>query len=244
MQLIELYQQFIQHYPILNPHAETWELWIKLNKSLSELFKVAIGTILVQNTNWRNVDHAIANLKNVGINSFEQFQKMELKQIKELIKPAGFFNQKATSLQILSTLLLTQQLQMTPPSRQQLLDCKGIGKETADSILLYCFQKAIPVVGTYTRRVFARIRGDVNYLTTTYETIQKEQCKELPQDPEILGRFHALIICHGQNCCQKNTPKCLDCFLQEKCMYGQNHEIDPTIAQIQTLINPPKRKKG
>ena len=242
MQLRKLYQQLNQHYPVLKPHAKTWELWLKPNKRPSELFEVAIGTILVQNTNWRNVNHAVTNLKNEGITSFEQLQKMDPARLKALIKPARFYNQKVLYLQALSTLLVTHQERGILPSRQQLLACKGIGKETADSIRVYCFQQAISVVGTYTRRFLARIRGDVNYLKAPYEAIQNEQSKELPKDPAILGRFHALIVCHGQNHCQKNAPKCLDCFLREKCMYGQNQETDPTIAQIQTLISPPKRK--
>ncbi|MFX1534002.1 MAG: endonuclease III domain-containing protein [Promethearchaeota archaeon] len=242
--LRDLFTQLKQHYPVLDPHATTWELWIKSNKSPSEIFEVAIGTILVQNTNWRNVNKAVFNLKQAGISSFEQLEKMNLEQLKELIKPTGFYNQKAVYLQTLSKLLLTHQIQGTLPSRQQLINCKGIGKETADSILVYCFQQPIPIVGTYTRRFFARVRGNVNYLKMGYEIIQKEQNKDLPKDPEILGRFHALVVCHGQNLCQKTTPKCSKCFLQSECLYGQKHKIDSDIAQIQAIISPPKRKKA
>ena len=242
MWLREVYQHLNEHYSVLEPHAETWELWLKPNKLPVELFEVAIGTILVQNTNWRNVNHAVANLKTAGIRSFDQVQKLDPDQLKALIKPAGFFTQKAASLQALSTLFLTQQSRGTPPSRQHLLACRGIGEETADSILVYCFHHSVAVVGAYTRRVLARIRGDVNYLTTPYEALQHELHQELPKDPEILGRFHALIVCHGQNRCQKTAPKCVDCFLQAKCMYGLHHETDPTITHIQTVISPPKRK--
>ena len=169
---------------------------------------------------------------------------MDLDQLKEQVKPAGFYNQKAVYLQALSSLLTEYQDQSTLPSRQELLACKGIGKETADSILVYCFQQPVPIVGTYTRRFFARIRGDVSYLRKRYETIQQEQSKELPKNPEILARFHALVVCHGQNSCQKSLPRCSTCFLQSKCMYGQNYETDPAIARIQDLISPPKKNPG
>ncbi|MFQ6126376.1 MAG: endonuclease III domain-containing protein [Candidatus Heimdallarchaeota archaeon] len=239
---MKLYQLLIQHYPVLEPHAETWALWLKPNKRPSELFEVAIGAILVQNTNWRNVNHAVANLKRAGITSFDQVQQMDPERLKALIKPAGFLTQKARSLHALSKLLLTQQAHGIPPSRHQLLACRGIGLETADSILAFCFHRPVAVVGTYTRRLFARLRGDVTYLTTPYEALQHELHQDLPQDPEILGRFHALIVCHGQNRCQKTAPKCVDCVLQANCMYGLHYETDPTIAHIQTVISPPKRK--
>ncbi|MFX1253898.1 MAG: endonuclease III domain-containing protein [Promethearchaeota archaeon] len=241
--LKELYNQLKQHYPVLNPHASTWELWIKPNKPPSEVFEVAIGTILVQNTNWRNVNKAVFNLKQAGINSFKQLDNIDLEQLKELIKPAGFYNQKAVYLQTLCKFLLTHQEQGTLPSRQQLLSCKGIGKETADSILVYCFQQPIAIVGTYTRRFFARIHGKVDYLKVPYEMIQKEQNKGLPKNPEVLGRFHALIVCHGQNLCQRTTPKCSKCFLESECLYGQKHKNDSNIAQIQAIISPSKRKE-
>ncbi|MFX0094987.1 MAG: endonuclease III domain-containing protein [Candidatus Hodarchaeota archaeon] len=243
MQLTKLYYELKQHYLILDPHADTWELWIKPNKPPSEIFEVAIGTILVQNTNWRNVNQAVVNLKKEGITSFEQLQKMDLDQLKELIRPAGFFNQKAVYLQALSNLFVSYQAQETLLSRNQLLACKGIGKETADSILLYCFQQPFPVVGIYTRRFLARIRGDINFLKKSYEVIQKEQRRELPVNSEILARFHALVVCHGQNRCQKTAPKCSDCFLLKNCLYGHKHKKDPSIAQIQTIICPSKKKR-
>ena len=242
IQLTELYQQLSNQYPTLEPHAETWDLWVKPNKKPSEIFEVAIGTILVQNTNWRNVNQAISNLKQAGITSFEQLHNVDPILLKELIKPAGFYNQHSVYLQGLSNLYLTYNVQGIFPSRQQLLACKGIGKETADSILVYCFQRPVPVVGTYTRRVLARIYGDVTYLKSSYETIQNEQYSELPNEFEVFGRFHALIVCHSQNYCQKNKPKCVDCILSEKCMYGKNHETNLTIAHIQNAISPPKRK--
>jgi endonuclease-3 related protein len=243
MRLREIYQRLNKHYPALEPHAETWELWIKPNKSCSEIFEVAIGTVLVQNTNWRNVDRAIINLKREGIDSFEQLQKIALEELKELVKPAGFYNQKAVYLQGLSTLLIRHQAQGTLPARQELLSCKGIGNETADSILLYCFQQALPVVGTYTRRFLTRFRGDVTYLRRAYETIQKELSQEFSQNFEGLSRFHALIVCHAQGYCRKRVPNCAGCVLRENCRYGQAPSTDLNLTQIQALINPPRKKR-
>lgn len=242
MRLREIYQQLNRHYLALEPHAETWELWMNPNKSSAEVFEVAIGTVLVQNTNWRNVNHAINNLKREGIISFEQLQKVDLEQLKELVKPAGFYNQKAVYLQGLSALLMTHQARGTVPTQQELLRCKGIGNETADSILLYCFQQAVPVVGTYTRRFLARYRGDITYLRRAYETIQKELSLEFSKNFEELSRFHALIVCHAQGHCRKKAPNCAGCVLHENCRYGQASETDWSIAQIQARINPSRTK--
>lgn len=242
--LSEVYQQLKSFYIRLDPHAETWNLWIKANKSTSETYEVAIGTILVQNTNWKNVDKAIANLKSSNVSSFEHIQRIKLEKLEHLVRPAGFFTQKAQYLKSLSTLLLSCYNHNKSPSRQELIDCKGIGKETADSILVYCFQHPVPIVGTYTRRFLARFLGNVSYLKIKYENIQQELNKDLEKDFEVFGRFHALVVCHGQNLCQKNNPKCSKCFLLDFCIYGHQHKTDPEIAKIQTIITKsPKTKK-
>ncbi|MFQ6126215.1 MAG: hypothetical protein ACE5R6_16645 [Candidatus Heimdallarchaeota archaeon] len=122
-------------------YAETWELWLKPNKPSSELFELAIGTILVQNTNWRNVNRAVANLKHAGVTSFDQLQQIDPERLKALIKPSGFLTQKASSLRALSNLLLTQQARGTPPSRQQLL---AEELEKKPRILSWCIASTAP----------------------------------------------------------------------------------------------------
>ncbi|MFX0013111.1 MAG: endonuclease III domain-containing protein [Promethearchaeota archaeon] len=242
--IFEVYTPLKEHYTKLDPHAETWDLWIKGNKSSLEVYEVAIGTILVQNTNWSNVNKAIENLKNTDITSFKKLQKIPLETLEELIKPAGFYTQKASYLKSLSNLFLIHSDTNTSPSRGELLKCKGIGKETADSILVYCFQQPIPIIGTYTRRFLARIQGNADFLRIKYENLQKVLIEELKEDSEILGRFHALVVVHGQNYCQKNNPLCPECFLLDLCTYGQKHETDSNIAQIQKQITKSlKRKK-
>ncbi|UCG01401.1 MAG: endonuclease [Candidatus Heimdallarchaeota archaeon] len=216
----KVHEQLKDYYIRLDPHAETWELWIKGEKSTLETYEVAVGTILVQNTNWRNVNKAIANLKRANVFSFEELQKIEKEDLEELIKPAGFYIQKSIYLKSLSNLLSTCILNEHTPSREELLACKGVGKETADSILVYCFQQPVPIVGTYTRRFLARIYGDIDYLRKKYEIIQEEIIKVLEKNFEVLGRFHALVVVHGQNYCQKNNPMCLECFLQTSCTYA------------------------
>ncbi|MFX1515245.1 MAG: endonuclease III domain-containing protein [Promethearchaeota archaeon] len=239
----EVYEQLNKNHLRLDPHAETWDLWIKGDKNPSETYEVAIGTILVQNTNWRNVNKAIANLKENNLLTFEKLFNTDSEKLEELIKPAGFYKQKSIYLKSLSGLISRCLLNDHIPSREELLACKGIGKETADSILVYCFQQPVPIVGTYTRRFLARINGDIGYLKKKYEVIQKELAAELEDDFEVFGRFHALVVVHGQNYCQKNNPLCSECFLQASCTYGQKYQFDSKIAQIQNAITKSPKNK-
>ena len=236
----EVYEQLNKHHIRLDPHAETWELWIKGDKSPSETYEVAVGTILVQNTNWRNVNKAITNLRKNNLFSFEKLHKIDDEKLEELIKPAGFYKQKSVYLKSLSGLLLNYQY---TPSREELLACKGVGKETADSILVYCFQQPVPIIGTYTRRFLTRLYGEVDYMRKKYEAIQNEIAEELENVYEVFGRFHALVVVHGQNYCQKNSPHCSECFLRGSCIYGSRYEFDSKVSQIQSMIiNPTKTK--
>ncbi|MFW9777457.1 MAG: endonuclease III domain-containing protein [Candidatus Heimdallarchaeota archaeon] len=237
-----LFEMLNRQYHRLDPHHDTWELWIKSSKTAEEIFEVAIGTILVQNTNWRNVDRAIENLYQANIHSFEDLTSLKSEKIEYLIKPAGFYKQKASYLQALSRLLLSFSDLMLPPTRDTLLNCPGIGKETADSILLYCFQQPISVVGTYTRRFLARYHLKEVYLKLNYEKIQAEIQQELPRDSLVLGRFHALIVVHCQNTCQKHDPKCDVCTLRSVCQYGMLFEEDPSRVRLQEKISHIKNR--
>lgn len=242
MELNDLYQLLSMSYNRIDPHHETWMLWLK-KKSEEELFEVAIGTILVQNTNWINVDLAISNLFKHNIASFKRLKAVKTAQLEVLIRPTGFYKQKARSLYSLAEIFLDYFKGSKTPSRNALLRIKGVGKETADSLLVYCFYEAVPIVGTYTRRFFARMFGKVNYLKDKYENIQEFISNSLDGDCYVLGKFHALIVSHCQQLCQKILPLCEQCPLKRQCTYGQYHHTQPNIMQIQNAINKPKSGK-
>ncbi len=240
--LSAVYTEFKRSYARMDPHHETWELWIKGKKNEVEKYEVAIGTILVQNTNWKNVDKAISNLKKSNTLTYSKLQALKLEELEELIQPAGFYKQKAVYLVSLAKLLENKE---NVPTREELFKSKGIGRETADSILNYCYQQTVAIVGTYTRRFLARYYGEIGYLSAKYEDIQREIQEKLEKDFEVLGRFHALIVCHCQNKCQKNKPRCTNCILRESCRYGLLAENDSEIEKIQKkIIGEQKRKKN
>ncbi len=141
-------------------------------------FEVIVGAILTQNTNWGNVEKALANLREDGCLSLDGIRKVRLSKLERLLRPSGYFRQKAERLKTFVSWLdrehggsLERMFEIpTHELRQQMLSIKGIGPETADSILLYAGQHEIFVVDAYTRRIFARHR--LVQLTAPYDQIR------------------------------------------------------------------------
>lgn len=241
MDHVELFQLLQNHYKTLNPHHETWVLWTKDNKSDEEFFEVAIGTILVQNTNWKNVDKAVENLRSKDVFSFKRLYAYNNDALIDLIKPAGFFNQKCIYLKEISRLFI--EFDYSTINREFLLKTKGIGKETADSILNFCLRRPVPVIGTYTKRFFARLTGESKYLTKKYEFIQEEILDSFNKPTAYqLGLYHALIVAHSQNACTKKDPHCEQCFLKRDCSYYQSKQEKTDVYLIlDEKISPPKK---
>ncbi len=182
-------------------------------------FEVIVGAILTQNTSWKNVEKAIRNLKEKGILSPQGLKGIAETELAVLIKPSGYFNQKAKRLKTFMRFffddfdgdLKTMFAEDLYPLRERLLRLKGIGPETADSILLYALEKPIFVVDAYTYRLCSRhnlIAEDFSY-----EQIQELFMDNLPTDVRLFNEFHALIVCLGHNYCRR-TPGCDDCPLQ------------------------------
>lgn len=184
-------------------------------------FEVMVGAILTQNTNWSNVEKAIANLKNNKLLEPQRLYKLPLKKLASLIRPAGYYNIKARRLrEFLKFFIKNYQGQPEKMSltgllalRQQLLSVNGIGPETADSMLLYALQKPIFVVDAYTKRVLLRhsfISGDA-----TYDIIQNLFMKNLKIKVKFFNEYHALLVKLGKDFCRKNNPKCDLCPLSD-----------------------------
>ncbi len=243
MELKQIYESLIHFYPRIEPHHKTWMLWLK-KKSQMEIFKVAIGTILVQNTNWKNVDIAIKNLFDESIDSFLKLKLADTESLENLIRPAGFYKQKVRYLISLADLFnKLSESNRKYPTRNELLEVKGIGKETADSILVYCFYQPFPIIGTYTRRFLTRIYADLSFLNLKYEILQERIKNEFKEDNFALGNFHAHIVAHCQKFCHKNQPLCEECFLHNTCIYGRKYKTNVLVADIQSKISKPKVKK-
>lgn len=182
-------------------------------------FEVAVGAVLTQNTNWVNVEKAIANIKaNKSLNA-KALHKMSHKQLASLIKPAGYFNVKAKRLKAFLDFLFNdfkgkmQRMQQIDvlPLRERLLSVHGIGPETADSILLYALDKPVFVIDAYTKRVMSR--HGIASVKAGYDELQEIFHKNLPSDVQLFNEYHALFVMAGKNYC-KPRPKCTGCPLE------------------------------
>ena len=182
-------------------------------------FEVMIGAVLTQNTNWNNVEKAIDNLKRVGMLSYDKLAEVPADLLAEYIRPAGYFNIKAGRLKNLFEMIdeefdgdVELMLQQDADAlRQTLLSVKGIGPETADSILLYAVQHPIFVVDAYTYRIL--LRHDLIPEDFSYDDIQQLFMDNLEPDTNLYNEFHALLVCVGKEFCKKTKPRCEECPL-------------------------------
>ena len=190
-------------------------------------FEVVIGAILTQNTNWKNVERAIANLKRDGLLSPAALARIPTEQLAEVIRPAGYYRIKAKRLKNLIEMLVRdfggdlEALFALPASslRETVLAVSGIGPETADSIVLYAAHKAVFVVDAYTARILYR-HGVID-LDATYEDIQSLMQDNLPEDVAMFQEYHALLVEVGKRQCKKAAPICAGCPLEPLLEPGQ-----------------------
>ncbi len=178
------------------------------SRSLAEKFEISVGAILTQNTSWKNVEKALINLKKQGLLTPNKLIK---KDVKDLIRPAGYYNIKEKKLKTFSKFFLEHKSEFEHNSipRGELLSIWGVGNETADSILLYAMNKPFFVVDAYTRRFFSRIENHFDFYRS-YDEVQSYFHKKLPHDYKLFNEFHALIVQHAKVHCRKK-PICDGC---------------------------------
>ncbi len=182
-------------------------------------FEVVLGAILAQNTAWTNVERAIANLRAAKMLTPSAISAVRLSRLAVLIRPSGYFRQKARKLKAFVQFLdkeyagSLKRMFDTPtaPLREQLLSVHGIGPETADSILLYAGNHPVFVVDAYTHRIFGR--HGITDGKPAYENVRTLFEDMLPRDTQLFNEFHALIVNTGKNWCRKKDPRCTECPL-------------------------------
>ena len=153
------------------------------------------------------MEKAIGNLLGSDVRSPERVLATTDTELQELIHPAGFFTQKCAYLKAMAAFMLERESAFEQSAdvlalRKELLSVKGVGRETADSILLYAFNKPIFVIDAYTRRVaerHLRVDGSVHY-----DILQKTFMDALPPDTAIFNEYHALIVALCKESCRKS----------------------------------------
>jgi endonuclease-3 related protein len=154
-------------------------------------FEVVVGALLTQNTNWKNVEKAIANLKKADALSAEKILSLDSTKLESLIRPSGFYRQKSIRLKALAKKYLEIISRGTEPTREELLDVPGVGKETADSILLYAFDLPYFVIDAYTRRFCSHHKL---FEGKTYDDYRFFFERSIPKDVPLYKEYHALIV--------------------------------------------------
>ncbi len=218
MQLLSIFNILLKEYGFQSwwpttPEGEIKPKYTGGPKNDKQRLEVAIGAILTQNTSWKNVEKAIVNLNRENLIDVEKLKKIKKENLEEIIRPSGFYKQKAKSLKTFVDFISGKKF--SEFTREDLLKIKGIGPETADSILLYACEKSEFVVDAYTKRIFNRL-GLIK--TENYQEIQNFFQNNLPKDVKLYQEFHALIVEHAKRFCKKE-PECGKCPLKGHCKY-------------------------
>ncbi len=185
--------------------------------------ETCIGAILTQNTNWGNVEKAIVNLKKEKLISIKALHEIEEDKLAELIRPSGYFNIKSKRLKSFISFISEnyggslQRFFAEENVREILLEVKGIGPETADSILLYAGDIPTFVIDAYTKRIFSRLGLCAEDIS--YGDLQKLFIKHLPTESQIYNEYHGLIVRLAKEHCRKK-PICNGCPLGKMCEYA------------------------
>jgi endonuclease-3 related protein len=182
-------------------------------------FEVMVGAILTQNTSWRNVEKAIGHLKEKGVLNSKGIYKLRKSKLASLIKSSGYYRIKADRLKSFVNFLFEgyngniekMRGERIEELRRKLLGVRGIGPETADSILLYGLKKPIFVVDAYTKQILSR-HGIISE-KASYGEIQGLFMNHLPLDERLFNEYHALFVHLGKTLCKK-LPKCDICPLK------------------------------
>ncbi len=216
-----------RYYDILLEHFGPSNWW-----PAQSPFEVVLGVVLTQNTSWNNVEKALENLRNCGPLTPGFIWGMSTAALEAAIRPSGFYTQKSKRLRNVLAYLAEKAGQDAPPDdpslawlrngdlpalREELLGIKGIGRESADSILLYALEKPSFVVDAYTYRILHR-HGFVGE-ESDYAEMQDLLTSALPPDVAIYNEYHALIVRAGKNFCRKSKPLCHACPLKDYLEY-------------------------
>lgn len=205
-QLQQIYRQLYEHYGCQH--------WWPGESAL----EIMVGAILTQNTNWTNVEKAIANLKQADVLTPQALVAVPLADLAEIIRPVGYFRRKAQRLHNVLTWLCevhggsfaSMTTSATDTLREELLGVNGVGPETADSILLYALNRPTFVVDTYTARV--AVRHGLIEPPFDYHELQNLFMDHLPAEVPLFNEYHALLVAVGKDFC-KPKPRCENCPL-------------------------------
>ncbi len=192
--------------------------------------EIIIGAILTQQASWRNVEMAIANLRGEGALDLRKISRMRIGRLERLIRPSGYYRQKAKRLKAIAGYIFRNYKDLdellgkdAEELRQELLSLDGIGRETADSIILYAAEKPIFVIDAYTRRIMNRVYGTDDGMD--YDELRALLSGSIKRDLGLYKDFHAQFVELGKEYCRQR-PLCAGCPINEACGYFKSLSVD------------------
>lgn len=197
-------------WPLVNSKTWVCEHSGVAPRNDDEVFEVAAGAILTQNTSWTNAERALIELKKTDNLSREKIRSLLTEKLAGLIKSAGYYNQKAKKLKLLANF-------NKEVTRDNLLGIWGVGPETADSILLYAYNQPYFIIDAYTLRIFRRL-GVINE-GCGYGEAQRLFHKSIK--PGLFKEYHALLVEHAKRHC-RTKPECESCPINNGCRNFKN----------------------
>ena len=209
MELMAIYKQLLARFG-----GRGW--WPMSNGFSPPEWEVCVGAILTQNTNWRNVEKALENLKAGKVLTPVDMVSTDLPELERMVRPSGYYRQKAAKLRMFADFVLGFGGFMRfskKVTREQLLGVRGLGPETVDSILLYALGRPVFVIDAYTKRVFTRLGFDDK---KGYDEWRHFFESNLPEDIGLYKEFHALIVELAKRSCRPK-PSCGECPLAITC---------------------------
>jgi endonuclease-3 related protein len=197
--IITLYENLCKEF---GPLDEWWP-------AASDFERIA-GAILVQQTRWENVDRVLCEMRRRGLMSPEAIAALSIDELEQIVRPAGFYRNKARSLQGIARYLAENPDAFSTPAsrlREELLALRGVGDETADVLVLYVAGQPSFVVDAYARRTLKCLGVEGSYLH-----LQQLFREELPADAGMYRHFHAMFVEHGKRYC--NRKACAHCVVK------------------------------
>ncbi len=170
-------------------------------KSEKQRLEIILGAILAQNTSWKNAEMAVCELNKRGMINLKKLKLAKCREIADAVRSSGYYNQKAERIKLVADFLWKNPIREldrkeTGELRELFLGIRGIGPETADSILLYAFKRPVFVVDAYTLRMFSNL-GIIDE-RSSYDEVQRVFMLSLDKDSKVFNEFHALIVEHGK----------------------------------------------
>ncbi len=174
---------------------------------------ILIGTILSARTRDESTSAVVRELFS-KYKTARSLAKAKLSDVEKIIKRTGFYHVKAKRIIEVASIIDTKYLGLVPKTMEELISLPGVGRKTANCVLVYAFDEPAIPVDTHVHRISNRL-GLVN--TKIPEETEIELMKKIPREYWI--RINDTFVMYGQNICKPISPMCPVCQIKKECNY-------------------------